>query len=372
MTSIHRIKEIATVFLSFIIITSFSCNPTESTPGNSDFEVIAYYTGNHETINEYRVDQLTQIIYSFLHLDGNRLAVDNAADSITIRALVELKKRHPKLKVLLSLGGWGGCKTCSDVFNTEIGRKEFAQSLKELLVEYGADGIDMDWEYPGIEGHPKHAWRPEGKRNFTLLIQEMRRAIGPDYDISFAAGGFKHFFDNSIEWDVVMPLIERVNIMSYDMVGGYSKVTGHHTPLYSTPDQSRSMDHAVRYLDSLGVPRSKMVVGAAFYSRVWAQVPPINNGLYQSGNFEMGVNIRDFDTRLSDGFDTYWDSIAQAPYMYNSQDSLFATFDDSRSVALKTRYALDQNLGGIMFWELTCDSPQDGLLNIIYSTVHMP
>jgi chitinase len=115
-----------------------------------------------------------------------------------------------------------------------------------------------------------------------------------------------------------------------------------------------------------------MVVGAAFYSRVWAQVPPINNGLYQSGNFEMGVNIRDFDTRLSDGFDTYWDSIAQAPYMYNSQDSLFATFDDSRSVALKTRYALDQNLGGIMFWELTCDSPQDGLLNIIYSTVHMP
>jgi len=372
MAIINCIRGILFMTASMIIIICCGCTTSEPIEDTTDFEVIAYYTGNHEVINDYRVDQLTQIIYSFLHLDGNRLAVDNAADSITIRALVDLKKEHPQLKVLLSLGGWGGCKTCSDVFNTDVGRKEFAQSLNELLLEYDADGIDMDWEYPGIEGHPDHPWRPEGKRNFTLLIQEMRAAIGPDYDISFAAGGFKHFFDNSIEWDIVMPLIERVNIMSYDMVGGYSKVTGHHTPLYSTPEQSRSMDYSVRYLDSLGIPRSKMVVGAAFYSRVWGQVAPENNGLYQSGKFKMGVNVKNFESRLSDGFESYWDSIAQAPYMYNPQDSLFATFDDERSVRLKTQYALDQKLGGIMFWELTCDSPKDGLLNSIYNTVHKP
>ena len=102
------IREITIGLLAVIVIACSSCNPFSPVQSDSDFEVIAYYTGNHETINKYRVDQLTQIIYSFLHLDGNRLAVDNAADSITIRALVDLKKQHPKLKVLFSLGGWGG------------------------------------------------------------------------------------------------------------------------------------------------------------------------------------------------------------------------------------------------------------------------
>ena len=109
-----------------------------------------------------------------------------------------------------------------------------------------------------------------------------------------------------------------------------------------------------------------MVVGAAFYARVWEDVAPAKNGLYQSGKFKMGVNIKDFENRLSDGFIDYWDTIAQAPYKYNPKDSLFATFDDYQSVALKTRFAKAEKLGGIMFWELRCDKYEDGLLNAIY------
>ena len=368
-----------TLSILISILLFISCNnpnpqrdvsESKKSRSSDPFQVIAYYTGDQQDIYNYRVDQLTQIIYSFLHLDGNRLAVDDDADSLAIRSLVRLKDDYPELKVLLSLGGWGGCESCSEVFDTEAGRKEFSQSLLNLLEVYDADGIDMDWEYPGIEGHPGHPWKPGGKQNFTKLIQEMRRTIGPDYEISFAAGGFQHFFDNSIEWDVVMPLVNRVNIMSYDLVGGYSKVTGHHTPLYSTPDQSRSLDYSINYLDSIGVDRQKMIAGAAFYARTWEHVSPENNGLYQNGDFKQFLDYNRFEEVFTDDYEKFWDEHAQAPFRYSKTDSVFATHDDPKSVALKTQYALDQGLGGIMFWELTLDKPKNGLLQAITNVVN--
>ena len=122
--------------------------------------VIGYYAGNATHINQFPIEKLTHIIFSFCHLKGNRLAVDNREDTLTIRQLVELKKRNSGLKVILSLGGWGGCETCSPVFSTMEGRNEFAASVKNLNDYFKTDGIDLDWEYPAIEGYPGHQFMP--------------------------------------------------------------------------------------------------------------------------------------------------------------------------------------------------------------------
>ncbi|MCU0346557.1 MAG: glycosyl hydrolase family 18 protein, partial [Saprospiraceae bacterium] len=195
----------------------------------SDFAIIAYYAGDDKAIDGYPVEKLSHIIYSFCHLKGNELAVDSPQDSLTIRHLVSLKARNPKLKVYLSLGGWGGCKPCSDVFSTKKGRTDFAKSVKALLKTYQADGLDLDWEYPAIEGHPGHPWKPADRPNFTDLVKRLRKELGWGYELSFAAGGFTAFLEKSIEWQRVMPLLNYVNIMSYDLVNGYSTTTGHHT-----------------------------------------------------------------------------------------------------------------------------------------------
>ena len=99
-------------------------------------------------------------------------------------------------------------------------------------------------------------------------------------------------------------------------------------------------------------------------------MPATNNGLYQSGKFQQAIAYRHFKERLSEknGFRYYWDDVAKAPYSYNATEKKFATYDDERSIELKTKYTLDNKLGGIMFWEISNDLYQGGLTDVIYKT----
>ncbi|HEY1024513.1 MAG TPA: glycoside hydrolase family 18 protein [Sphingobacteriaceae bacterium] len=333
--------------------------------------VTAYFAGNAVEVAAVPAEKLTHIIYSFCHLKGNRLNVDNAADSATIRALVQLKNKNPGLKVLLSLGGWGGCASCSDVFSSPSGRAEFAASVQELQEYFKTDGIDLDWEYPAIPGYPGHKFQQQDRGNFTQLLKDLRKRLGPASEISFAAGGFTEFIEDAIEWENVVQYVDRINLMTYDLVNGYSTVTGHHTGLYAGAPDAESTDKTVNNLLRRNVPAEKLVIGAAFYARVWENVSAGNGGLFQAGKFKTSIPFKDFGRRLSEesGYRYFWDSTAQAPYRYNESKKLFATFDDVRSLQLKTQYVIDKKLNGIMFWEITHDKPGGGLLEAIHSTL---
>lgn len=221
-----------------------------------------------------------------------------------------------------------------------------------------------------MEGPPGHPYKPEDRENFTALVKQLRETLGKKYVVSFAAGGFDKYFEYAVEWEKVSKLVDFINLMSYDLVNGYSTVTGHHTPLYSTPEQLFSVDYGVKQMIQRGVPASKIIIGLAFYGRVWENVPDINNGLYQNGKFLKSSSIVQIDNlKGKKDYQFYWDDVAKAPYIYNKAEKHFYTFDDKRSVKLKTEYALAQGLGGEMFWELSLDHPRDGLLEVIYQTV---
>ena len=356
--------------LIFCLIFTFltSCDNSSIRENNIDEkEIIAYYPGGKDLIDQYDLDGVTQLIYSFLHLKGNKLAVDNEEDSLTIVHLVNLKDKYPKLKILVALGGWGGCKTCSDVFSTVDGREEFASSTANILEDYNLDGIDLDWEYPVIPGVPGHKYQDEDKDNFTDLIIRLNNYLASEHIISFAAGGFDSFLEKSIDWDKVMPLVDHVNIMSYDL---YSQTkTGHHTPLFSVTTDSYSVDSAVRYLTKIGIPKSKIIVGAAFYGRIWENVPDINNGLFQNAKFRRAISFNKLDN-LDDGFEFYWDETAKAPYAFNKTKNEFLSFDNKESVSLKAKYVIDQDLKGIMFWQLGEDLSTNGLLEAIKNRIY--
>ncbi len=357
------------MFRITLILFSFLLPPvlTVSAQVNTSFCITGYYAGTAERLDNFPVGKLTHIIYSFGHLRGNRLHFGSANDTACIRKMVGYKKKYPGLKVILSLGGWGGCQTCSSVFSSESGRNTFSSSVKKWLQYFKADGIDLDWEYPAISGYPGHPFKQEDKDNFTRLLGSLRSELGNKYEISFAAGGFDQFIDSSVEWKEAMRFADKVYIMSYDLVHGASTISGHHTPLYSTPQQKQSADNAVNRLLELGVPPAKIVIGAAFYARMFRVKDTIDKGLYRSCNFYRGISHPNLYDSISSskGFSQYWDDVAKAPYAFNPQRKILVTYDDSVSVKLKTRYAKDRRLGGIMFWQLADDKFRDGLLEVI-------
>src|ERR1700743_83320 len=64
--------------------------------------VIGYYAGRNTALDSFETGKLTHIIFSFCHLKGNRLSVNNANDSAIIGHMVSLKAKSPGLKVILS------------------------------------------------------------------------------------------------------------------------------------------------------------------------------------------------------------------------------------------------------------------------------
>lgn len=354
-------KKLVLILLIFISCTN-----------NSDIkpQVIAYYAGDEKSIDEFNLDGVDQIIYSFLHLKGNKLAIDNQVDSLTLLNVVNQKKKYPKLKVLVSLGGWGGCETCSDAFSTEEGRVEFAISTANIIESFKADGIDLDWEYPGISGFPGHDYKPEDRENFTDLVVQLRKYMKEGDILSFAAGASTRFFENSVEWDKVMPLVDNVNLMTYDFYGSGSSKTGHHTALSSNEFQDRSAESSIEALINLGVNPKQIFIGGAFYIKTFKNVENINNGLNQNAEWNRTYNQMDFED-LRSNFNFYWDSLANAPYAYDSINKIFATFDDHKSIKLKSQYALENNLGGIMFWQLMNDKKQNGLLKTMVDEIKL-
>src|ERR1700759_747418 len=149
--------------------------------------VIAYYGGRPTMIDSFATNNLSHLIFSFGHLKGDEFSIGRATDTALIRNMVALKSKNPNLKIILSLGGWGGCKTCSEVFSTAKGRRKFVRSVKHLTEYFQTDGLDLDWEYPALENVPGFPYAPADRDNFAALVKKLRKKMGKDFEISFAA-----------------------------------------------------------------------------------------------------------------------------------------------------------------------------------------
>ncbi len=334
-----------------------------------DYKILGFFRGELEDISKYDLSKMTHLAFGFTRLKGNKMVLEKPDFEIILQELVNSKKIHPELKILISFGGWGGCETCSDVFNTETGRKEFAASVKEFIDKYELDGIDIDWESPVIGGFKDHPALPEDKENFTLLIKGLRHVLGNDKIICFDANSFREFLIASVNWKEVMPLVDWVNLMTYTLPENHRQCTNHHTAIYSSKDQTETVDYAVRYLDSIGVPLDKILLGAAFYGMQCENVESTNNGLYQKGKLKSQPTYAKIvsDYLQNPDYAYHWDSVTMAPYLYSAKEKMFITFDDTLSVKLKVGYAFHKGLGGIMYWKINGDIEKKGLMDAIYS-----
>lgn len=248
---------------------------------------------------------------------------------------------------------------------TQPGRESFARSCAETAERLGLDGIDIDWEYPCTD-RAGICVDPREKEYFTLLLQALQGALG-GRSLSIAAGAGEYFTQNT-EMDKVAQLVDYVQIMTYDLRGSFTHEAGHHAALRPSRGDHSGLNTVdmVDLFNRAGVPKGKLVIGAAFYSRVWSGVKNQHNGLLQPAETvgEYGPSYSDITPAFirQGGYQKLWDEDAQAAYLWNGET--FISYESPEAIALKCRYVKEAGLAGIMYWEHGCDHTHE-LLRVI-------
>jgi chitinase len=337
-------------------------------------------------------EKLTMINYSFFYPleSGEIVGMDPVADRYLLKgetdslsnkpapvgSIIELAKSHGT-KVILSIGGWETSYNFPAVSADPQKRANFANWCVKHIRNYGFDGIDIDWEFPGYK---RHKGTPQDRINFTLLLQTVRDSLqsledksGKSYLLTASLpAAASHLPD--IEVQKVSSIVDYINIMTYDLFGSWGKISNHNSALYGPAegDSARCLDGAFRlYHEEHNVPSGKINLCAAFFGYSYANCSEIytehhgaDTTLFKGGGDLLYSQIAE----KMDLFEHHWDSKAQAPYLLSKSHNTLVSLDDEESVALKAEYVINNNAAGIIIWPIMGDYLKDGktpLLDVI-------
>ena len=316
--------------------------------------VMEYVFGNPKNVDPRFLDA---VIYAFVEINPDGTLLVPTPNYLNY--LLSLKNSKPSLKIIAAIGGWGA-EGFSDAASTPRSRYDFARNVNELINDYGLEGIDLDWEYPGSSAAGIKS-SPQDRENFTLLITAIRDVIGDDAWLSVAGTGDSGYTTRSAEIDKIAPLITHFNLMSYDFTAGETGERGrrHQANLYdsnlSLPGYS--VDAMVQNLINNGMPSEKILLGVPFYGRLGATTTASYDELRR--NY---IN--------KNGYDYRFDDTAKVPYLV--KDGQFAmSFDNDLSIYIKGQYVLNNCLGGIFSWTSTFDQANI-LARAMYESINNP
>ncbi|KAL4940958.1 hypothetical protein BDV06DRAFT_223559 [Aspergillus oleicola] len=287
-------------------------------------------------------------------------------------------KFAPETAVMVAIGGWGDTQGFSDAARTEESRNLFAENVRRMLEDTGADGVDIDWEYPGGNGEDykttpniEKVWEIDA---YPQLLSAIRSAIGSDKLISAAVPGLPRdmlaFTKDTIP--LINPSLDFYNIMTYDLMNRRDTITKHHTGVQGSLD-------AINAYMANGVPTEKANLGFAFYVK-WFRTDP-NGGcdinplgcktvvmedpgtgadLGQAGAFSWHDSVpgelsQFFQRALADG---EYDEQGGGYFFFDAEENIFWSFDTPDAIVRKVPIVVqEKNLGGVFAWGLGEDAP---------------
>ncbi len=329
-----------------IVVLLFIKAPAWGSSGSQ--RVLGYYPSWSELKpSQIGFEQFTHLAHAFLvsDKDGNL----KTSKSLPSRELCQLA--HAKgVKVVLSLGGSESGPTFSAIMAKPQAIERYVSKTVELVKAYGYDGVDIDWEHPQNE---------KDRADLVLLTRRFRSALGSGALITMAVGGT----DWSGKWmdgKGLLPLVDFMNVMTYDMHGPWSDHAGYNAPLYPVTGDAKDGkgNHLGSFMDYWtsvkGWPKEKLNVGIPCYGygyavSSWGQKP---RG--KSAHSE-GIAYKDIPPLIAQGWKRIWDPVARVPTLQKEGVFELISYEDEESASLKGAWARESGYQGVFFWEITQD-----------------
>eukprot|EP00567_Pseudictyota_dubia_P005800 CAMPEP_0197449198 /NCGR_PEP_ID=MMETSP1175-20131217/20345_1 /TAXON_ID=1003142 /ORGANISM="Triceratium dubium, Strain CCMP147" /LENGTH=895 /DNA_ID=CAMNT_0042981233 /DNA_START=206 /DNA_END=2894 /DNA_ORIENTATION=+ len=222
--------------------------------------------------------QYTHLIYSFASVSASNTLEpyfsDYNREVSMYNKFKALKTTHPSLKTLIAVGGWThnepGKDTChrfATVSSSPENRQTFANSVVSFLVQYGFDGIDLDWEYPA---DADRCGTSDDKTNYALLVEAIRTAFddgGHDFLITMAIPVSEFRLGEGYDLLSLSQNLDWFNIMTYDIAGTWSSAVGSHTDM-------QYIENTISYILGEGVPSYQLAMGLGAYGRTFTLSDP--------------------------------------------------------------------------------------------------
>ncbi|XP_046573677.1 acidic mammalian chitinase-like [Haliotis rubra] len=353
---------------------------------NSVFSLVCYYSIGQPYQGllppNINVSFCSHVIFLGTIIQNSQVTAASEIDvELYFKKVVLLKKMKPSLKVLLSNGG-----NFSQVLNTQENRTRFAETAVPLLRKYGFDGLDLDWEFPAWNGLPA-----QQKHNLTLVAQTIRATFEAELDNMASTAFFSQWrsvqsmtcwlqsmrYYKHLSWlenclrepneSSNKKCVDFVNVMTYDL-HFYNKLiplTGHNSPLFhgdevldETVFKNKTFSWAATAWVRGGMRKDQVMTGIPTYAHTfnllfeeWHDVYALATGVGKIGDF---LNYDNVCQLIKNNSTTVvWDDKSKVPYLY--QGTLWVSYDNVRSVTLKTQYLLQQGFGGAMVYSLNCD-----------------
>lgn len=315
----------------------------ERTPLPSEKVVVAYVTSWSDIMPDPMY--MTHINYAFGHVNEtfNGIQINNPE---RLKQIVALKKQSPHLKVLLSIGGWGSGRF-SEMAADAKNRNAFAKDCKRVVNEFGLDGIDIDWEYP-TSSSAGISSSPDDTQNFTLMMRDIRKAIGKKKQLTLATVASAEYID----FPGILPYIDFVNTMTYDM----ANAPKHHSALFQSDISGRiTGEESIQAHLNAGVPANKLVMGMPFYGRGGGEGFPRFHDLNKLG--------------YPKEYTEKWDETGKVPYLVDQNGRMVLGFENVRSLGIKCQYIIEKGLKGGMYWEYADDTKQGDFRRTVYEGI---
>jgi len=205
---------------------------------------------------------------------------------------------------------------------------------------------------------------PRDTKNCTALMQQLRAALpAPQWLLSMAIPANPQNYGTGFDVPSLAAIVDYFNVMTYDFTGPWMTYAGHNSPLYqspSDPGQSGSLKTSMDlFAGAYGVAPQQLNIGTAFYGYQFNSI----TALWQSCGGLCGNTVATYNygtyikQRINQqGWTSYLDRSAMAPYLLFDNGPGFITYDDATSTTNKVAYVIGQrNFGGIFMWDLSGD-----------------